>query len=200
MIMGRLLQGTEYPFSQYMEAAFITTGVAVFSLASKSGDSEKTTNMTGLLLLLTYISCDSFTSQYQNRLYNRYGKVNIDQYQMMLGVNISAIAITISGLILSGEIPIVYEFLWENPNVFQYNVITAITSATGQLFIYYTIKEFGPIVFTLIMTTRQMISICISSLLFGHTISFTAVVGACMVFGMIFFQIRRKYMARNQRR
>jgi len=198
--MGRLLQGTEYPFSQYMEAAFITTGVAVFSLASKSGDSEKTTNMTGLLLLLTYISCDSFTSQYQNRLYNRYGKVNIDQYQMMLGVNISAIAITISGLILSGEIPIVYEFLWENPNVFQYNVITAITSATGQLFIYYTIKEFGPIVFTLIMTTRQMISICISSLLFGHTISFTAVVGACMVFGMIFFQIRRKYMARNQRR
>lgn len=200
MIMGRLLQGTEYPFSQYMEAAFITTGVAIFSLASKSGDSEKTTNMTGLLLLLTYVSCDSFTSQYQNRLYNRYGKVNIDQYQMMLGVNISAIAITISGLILSGEIPIVYEFLWENPNVFQYNVITAITSATGQLFIYYTIKEFGPIVFTLIMTTRQMISICISSLLFGHTISFTAVVGACMVFGMIFFQIRRKYMARNQRR
>eukprot|EP00815_Leptocylindrus_aporus_P002845 CAMPEP_0116064516 /NCGR_PEP_ID=MMETSP0322-20121206/9158_1 /TAXON_ID=163516 /ORGANISM="Leptocylindrus danicus var. apora, Strain B651" /LENGTH=264 /DNA_ID=CAMNT_0003550543 /DNA_START=138 /DNA_END=929 /DNA_ORIENTATION=- len=112
MIMGRLLQGTEYPFSQYMEAAFITTGVAIFSLASKSGDSEKTTNMTGLLLLLTYVSCDSFTSQYQNRLYNRYGKVNIDQYQMMLGVNISAIAITISGLILSGEIPIVYEFLW----------------------------------------------------------------------------------------
>ena len=197
MIMGRLLQGTEYPFSQYMEAAFITTGVAVFSLASKSGDSEKTTNMTGLLLLLTYVSCDSFTSQYQNRLYNRYGKVNIDQYQMMLGVNISAIAITISGLILSGEIPIVYEFLWENPNVFQYNVITAITSATGQLFIYYTIKEFGPIVFTLIMTTRQMISICISSLLFGHTISLTALVGACMVFGMIFFQIRRKYMARG---
>lgn len=200
MIMGRLLQGTVYPFSQYMEAAFITTGVAVFSLASKSGDSEKTTNLTGLLLLLTYISCDSFTSQYQTKLYNRYGRVNIDQYQMMLGVNVSAIAITVSGLILSGEIPIVYEFLWENPNVFQYNVITAITSATGQLFIFYTIKEFGPIVFTMIMTTRQMISICISSLLFGHTISFTAVVGACMVFGILFFQIRRKYIARNQRK
>jgi len=198
--MGRLLQGTVYPFSQYMEAAFITTGVAVFSLASKSGDSEKTTNLTGLLLLLTYISCDSFTSQYQTKLYNRYGRVNIDQYQMMLGVNVSAIAITVSGLILSGEIPIVYEFLWENPNVFQYNVITAITSATGQLFIFYTIKEFGPIVFTMIMTTRQMISICISSLLFGHTISFTAVVGACMVFGILFFQIRRKYIARNQRK
>merc|ERR1719491_2793090 len=115
----------------------------------------------------------------------------------MLGVNTSAIVITSLGLIVTGDIPIVYEFLSANPNVFTYNVITAITSASGQLFIYYTIKEFGPIVFTIIMTVRQMISICISAYKFGHVISPKAMVGAILVFGVLFYQIRRKWMAKK---
>lgn len=115
---------------------------------------------------------------------------------MMLGVNVSAICITTVGLIITGDLPIVAEFLRANPLVFRYNIITAITSASGQLCIFYTIKEFGPIVFTIIMTTRQMISICISALVFGHPISINALLGAAVVFFVIFYQIRRKYDAR----
>lgn len=196
MLMGKFLKGTTYEINSYLEAFLITIGVAIFSLASKSGDSEKTTEVMGLLMLICYISFDSFTSQWQDKVYVKYGRSNVDPYQMMLGVNISAIVITASGLIVSGEIPIIYEFLSANPEVFQYNIITAITSASGQLCIFYTIKEFGPIVFTLIMTTRQMISICLSALLFGHTISPTAFVGAVIVFGVLFYQTRNKYYAR----
>jgi adenosine 3'-phospho 5'-phosphosulfate transporter B2 len=116
---------------------------------------------------------------------------------MMLGVNLSAIFLTTAGLLLSGDIPIVIEFLKVNPTAFHYNIVTAITSASGQLFIFYTIKEFGPIVFTIIMTTRQMFSICLSALIFGHVISPLAAVGAFMVFGVLFYQIRRKYLARQ---
>merc|ERR1712194_468558 len=115
----------------------------------------------------------------------------------MLGVNSSAILITTSGMIVSGDIPIVIEFLLANPSVFQYNVITAITSATGQLCIYYTIKEFGPIVFTIIMTTRQMISITLSAFIFHHHIGWKPLCGAAIVFGVIFYQIRRKYLAKK---
>lgn len=118
---------------------------------------------------------------------------------MMLGVNMSAICITTAGLIITGDIPIVLEFLRANPAVFQYNIITAITSASGQLCIFYTIKEFGPIVFTIIMTTRQMFSICISAMVFGHSISAIALVGAILVFAVIFFQIRRKYLLRTRK-
>jgi len=35
MLMGRLLKGTSYPCKQYIEAAMITLGVAVFSVSSK---------------------------------------------------------------------------------------------------------------------------------------------------------------------
>merc|ERR1712224_912508 len=90
-------------------------------------------------------------------------------------------------------------FIGDNPIAFLDNVTIAITSATGQLFIFYTIKEFGPIVFTVIMTTRQLFSITISCIIFGHVISKKALLGATLAFSVIFYQIRRKYYARIQR-
>jgi len=199
MMMGKFLKGTTYPNGQYIEALLITTGVAIFSVASKSSDRDTNTEFIGLVFLLVYICCDSFTSQWQDKVYVQYGRPNVDPYQMMLGVNISAICITTAGLIVTGDFPIVWEFLSANPVVLHYNIITAITSASGQLCIFYTIKEFGPIVFTIIMTTRQMISICISSVVFGHTISLKAFTGAALVFSVLFYQIRRKYYARLRR-
>ncbi|KAL7521440.1 hypothetical protein ACHAWX_007434 [Stephanocyclus meneghinianus] len=197
MIMGKVLKGTTYPLGQYVEAFLITVGVAVFSVASKSSDSDTSTEMIGLLYMCMYVCFDCFTSQWQDKIYVKYGRANVDPYQMMLGVNSTAILMTTSGLILGGDIPKIIEFFKVNPSVFQYNVITAITSASGQLFIYTTIKEFGPIVFTVIMTTRQMISICISSVLFGHSMTIKALFGATLVFGVLFYQIRKKYMAKH---
>eukprot|EP00542_Grammatophora_oceanica_P018830 CAMPEP_0194046640 /NCGR_PEP_ID=MMETSP0009_2-20130614/22050_1 /TAXON_ID=210454 /ORGANISM="Grammatophora oceanica, Strain CCMP 410" /LENGTH=397 /DNA_ID=CAMNT_0038692011 /DNA_START=97 /DNA_END=1290 /DNA_ORIENTATION=+ len=200
MIMGKMLKGTSYPWGQYVEALFITLGVAVFSVASKSSDSDTATEFWGVLFLLLYISFDSFTSQWQDRVYTKYGRENVDPYQMMLGVNSSAICITIAGLIISGDFPKVYDFFLANPNCLWFNVVTAITSASGQLCIFYTIKEFGPIVFTIIMTTRQMISITISAVLFGHEITAVALLGALLVFSVLFYQIRRKYYARQAKK
>jgi adenosine 3'-phospho 5'-phosphosulfate transporter B2 len=200
MIMGKVLKGTSYPWSQYLEALLITGGVAIFSLLSKSGKSNPSTEIIGLIFLISYISFDSFTSQWQDKVYTKYGRPNVDPYQMMLGVNVSAICITTAGLIITGDVPIVLEFLLANPIALRYNIITAITSASGQLAIFYTIKEFGPIVFTIIMTTRQMFSICISAVVFGHVISPLAGSGALLVFAVIFYQIRRKYNSRAGKR
>ena len=199
MMMGKLLKGTKYPISQYLEAIAITAGVAIFSMSSKKHKSDQTdsTNLIGLIFLILYVCFDSFTSQWQDRVYSKYGRENVDQYQMMLGVNTSAIIITTVGLIVTGDFPIVYEFLAANPKAFSYNVITAITSASGQLCIFYTIKEFGPIAFTIIMTTRQMFSICISAFVFDHPISGQSLVGAGVVFAILFWQIRGKYHSRK---
>ena len=199
MIMGKILKGTQYPVREYLEAALITFGVAIFSLASKSSNSTTSTEALGLLFMIVYITADCFTSQWQDKVYVTYGKNNVDPYQMMLGVNTSAIIITTLGLVFSGDFPKVFEFFQANPNVFQYNIITAITSASGQLFIYYTIKEFGPIVFTIIMTVRQMISICISAAIFGHTMSAIALVGATVVFAVLFYQIWIKVQSKTKK-
>jgi solute carrier family 35 (adenosine 3'-phospho 5'-phosphosulfate transporter), member B2 len=209
MVMGKLLKGTVYPVAQYAEAGLITAGVYIFSVSSSSSgppnhhhpaaDNDSIhTQLIGLLYLLCYVTCDSFTSQWQSRIYRDYGK--LDPYQMMLGVNCTAILLTSAGLIVSGDLPIVFEFLRANPVALRYNVITAITSASGQLCIFFTIKEFGPIVFTVIMTVRQMFSICISTMAFGHLIQGKAAFGAALVFGVLWYQIHKKYRASKLRR
>ena len=199
MIMGKFLKGTIYPRSQYLEALFITIGVAIFSVFAQESKREIGTEIQGLAYMLCYIIFDCFTSQWQDKIYVTYGRQNVDPFQMMLGVNCSAIVITTAGLLLSGDFPKVWEFFLVNPDVLVYNIITAITSASGQLCIFYTIKEFGPIVFTIIMTVRQMISICISAYKFGHHIQAKALCGAIIVFGVLFYQIRRKFLAKQKK-
>lgn len=203
MIMGKILKNESYKWSKYTEALLITLGVAIFSVLSKEpkeGDDGSGTEFIGLMVMACYVFSDCFTSQWQDKVYGQYGRNNVDSFQMMLGVNTSAIVLTIIQLIVLGDIPVVIEFLRVNPNALQYNILTAITSATGQMFIFYTIKEFGPIIFTIMMTTRQMFSIVLSAIIFGHVISPSAALGALLVFGVLFYQIQKKYKAQNEKK
>ena len=92
----------------------------------------------------------------------------------------------------------VISFLVANPSVIFHIMVMAVCSAVGQLFIFYTIKTFGPIVFTIIMTTRQMFSIVLSTVIFGHAIKPLMGLGAVIVFATIFNRIKRQAAKRKQ--
>lgn len=196
MLMGKILKGTKYEMIEYFEAIAITTGVGIYSISNtndnkaSSGVDTQSSQIIGFCLLSMYVLSDSFTSQWQSRLYRDYGK--IDHFHMMFGVNISSIILTILALISSGEIPLVLDFFYHNPSSLTYNILTAITSTTGQITIFYTIKKFGPIIFTIIMTTRQIISMALSTIIFGHVLSIGNFVGTLFVFAATFHSIRRQ--------
>jgi adenosine 3'-phospho 5'-phosphosulfate transporter B2 len=205
MLMGKFLNKKTYPPVDYVEALCISLGVCVFSLANlddgalSSGGEESEGNVfaayLGVAMLALYVVSDSFTSQWQSRLYQAHP--NVDQFQMMFAVNSWAICMTLFALVSSGELWTTLKFLSLNPAAFVDNVTIAITSATGQLFIFYTIKTFGPVVFTIIMTTRQMFSIVLSTVLFGHEIKALALLGAAAVFATIFHRIKRQARAKR---
>jgi adenosine 3'-phospho 5'-phosphosulfate transporter B2 len=137
--MGRILKGTSYSFLEYLEASLITLGVMLFSLSKNNWVvANPQYEFIGIVLLVLYVLSDSFTSQWQSRIYRDHGS-NIDHFQMMFGVNVSSIAITSIALVLSGEIPILIEFFSYNPGALYYNIITSITSASGQFFVFYTV-------------------------------------------------------------
>merc|ERR1719198_2518884 len=108
---------------------------------------------------------------------------------MMFGVNLFSLLFTAMNLLWTGEMGLSLKFL-------MLNLLTlSFTSATGQLFIFYTIKKFGPIVFTIMMTTRQMLSLTVSCIVFGHALGSGAVAGTAVVFGVLFYRTKRKYDA-----
>ena len=64
-----------------------------------------------------------------------------------------------------------YAYLVANPTVVFHIITMAICSAIGQLFIFYTIKRYGPLVFATIQTVRQFLSVVLSIVFFAHPIN-----------------------------
>jgi adenosine 3'-phospho 5'-phosphosulfate transporter B2 len=92
MIVGIFVNRKSYPVIEYIEAMLITSGVSIFTLSENgSHDEDRNNTMWGIALLLLYLTCDSFTSQWQSRVYKTFA---VDQYQMMLGVNIWSMLMT----------------------------------------------------------------------------------------------------------
>lgn len=204
MIVGIFVNRKSYSLLEYLDAFLITTGVAMFSFSEKNGGggdggghahghgglaaAERSDSSYGMLLLCVYLICDSFTSQWQSRVYKQHG---VDQYQMMLGVNIWSMLLTGVTLYFSGEGTESMQFMMADLSALSDSVVLSVTSAMGQLFIFYTVKEFGPVVFTIMMTTRQIFSLFLSCLLFSHPMHLLGWIGASVVFLVVFNRIRR---------
>lgn len=78
---------------------------------------------------------------------------------------------TYAGLFSSGQLPKAMTFATRHPDALSSMVTLSIAATVGALFISYTIKTFGSLVFATIMTTRQFLSILLSCVLFAHPLS-----------------------------
>jgi len=193
MLVGRLLHRKSYPWSEYAEAAFITLGVTVFSLNEKkpkAGHEGGSDSMIGYLLLALYLTCDSFTSQWQDKVFKKF---HVSQFQMMLGINLCSIVFTGASLLQTGQGGTSWAFMARHPDAAQHVFLLSLSSATGQLFIFYTIKQFGAIIFTIMMTIRQMLSMVLSCLIFAHPMAWPSFVGAMICFITIGVRIHRSF-------
>ena len=141
MIMGKLLSNKQYPPSEYLMAIMISFGVAVFTLSSKegSGGGEETTS-SGLIYLFGYIAFDSFTSQWQGKLFSSF---KISSYHMMAGINMFSAFFTLMSLYLSGELMYSVDFATRNPTFLMHMALLSMAGTLGQLLIFFTIKTWG---------------------------------------------------------
>jgi len=74
----------------------------------------------------------------------------------------------------------------------------SVCSAVGQLFIFYTIKNYGPLVFATIQTVRQLLSILLSIIFFNHPVNTMEAVGISLVFSALGGQILHKWFTRKR--
>ena len=106
MLVGQLLAFDKQRFTrlrQYIEKAVVCCGVAVFTLTARTaatapnalslqaGQPSVSTGL-GIALLLAYTICDSFTWQWQYRLYHVY---DVDQFTMMFSTNAWQVSLSV---------------------------------------------------------------------------------------------------------
>ncbi|XP_053693287.1 adenosine 3'-phospho 5'-phosphosulfate transporter 1 [Sabethes cyaneus] len=198
MIMGKIVSRNKYEFYEYITAIMISVGM-IFFLTGSTDESKTTaiTTLTGVLLLTFYMIFDSFTSNWQGELFKTYSMSSI---QMMCGVNLFSTLFTAASLSMQGGFYSSLHFAAEHPKFVVDCVVLSISSAIGQLFIFYTIATFGAVVFTIIMTLRQAIAILLSCLIYKHSISNLGVFGVLIVFVAIFLRVYCNHRMKSIRR
>jgi hypothetical protein len=183
MLMGRAVNGTQYSGWQYAQALGAMVCVVVMHLSEEHKPDEGSSNglsgnLIAVALLVIFFVCDSFTSQYQTALYKKHP--SLTQTQMMLagncmGLLISSVFVATSWSSVSKSLV----YIAANPAVIGRMLALGLSGAMGQFCIYTAIKVLGPLPFTWMMTVRQLLSVLISLVAFGHGMS--AVKLACIV-------------------
>ncbi|KAG9511114.1 Adenosine 3'-phospho 5'-phosphosulfate transporter 1, partial [Fragariocoptes setiger] len=205
MLMSKLISRQRYTAFDYLCALGISCGVTIFlwtshdDAATSASTNHKhhavnasavsTSLASGLTILGLYLAFDSFTSNWQSSLFKRY---RVTQWQMMAASNFYSILLTLTSLVRLDQLEPGFKLLLLSPNLLFDCVLMSVTSATGQLFVYCTIKEFGPVVFTLIMTSRQLIAIILSWSIYNHHLTSGSFLGLAIIFCIAFMQASRK--------
>lgn len=218
MLMSQLINKKRYKRIEYMFALSITVGMSFFlfgnqqlhekyarKLQTDQLNHSKELNQTGdythsfldgIFILAFYVTFDAFTSNWQGKLFDKYG---ISSLQMMAVINFYSIGFTLISLTETGRLLESLKLVLNCGELFKDCVLLSICSATGQLFVFYTIAKFGPLAFTTIMTLRQALAILLSCLIYKHHLSILSILGICTVFGTLFYQIYYKMNVKSTR-
>ncbi|XP_046419812.1 adenosine 3'-phospho 5'-phosphosulfate transporter 1 [Neodiprion virginianus] len=197
MIMGKIVSRSKYEYYEYVTAVLISIGMTFFMLDSSENKAGGATTVSGVVLLGGYMMLDSFTSNWQNALFTEYSVTSV---QMMCGVNMFSCLLTAMSLFQQSSFANSLAFMVKYPAFITDCLLISVCSATGQLYIFYTISNFGAVTFVIIMTIRQGLAILLSCLIYQHKITILGVFGVLLVFGSVFLRIYCSHRTRAIRK
>lgn len=142
------------------------------------------------MLLIFFLFFDSFTGQWQSRMFEMYKSMS--SLQMMLITNAFSVVFAFVTLVHQEELSRPFEFVYRHPDFALHLTGFCITSTVGQLFIFYTVQKFGAVVFAIIMAVRILLSVILSCIVYSHPITELGYIGMILVFGATGFRLKKK--------
>merc|ERR1712039_266686 len=132
-----------------------------------------------------FLGCDGFTSTFQEKVFR---DCKTTKYNQMMYVNSGSAVVSGGSLLLSGQAPKALAFCFAHKEFVVHATSLSAAAVAGQFFIYSQVKEYGALVLAATMNLRQVISILVSYILYGHTITAMQVIGLMLVFGSLFYK------------
>ncbi|KAL7512062.1 hypothetical protein ACHAXN_009022 [Cyclotella atomus] len=202
MLMGKLLGNQSYPQYDYIVAIFVGIGIAMFMSSTDEltfdfdvyGE-HTSAKWTGVMLLLFFLFFDSFTSQWQSRMFKMHRDMSM--IELMFATSAFSTVLSLITLVHDDKLWPAFDFVMRHTEIQFHFFVFSVCSTIGQLCIFYTIKNFGALVFAIIMTTRVLISIALSVIIYDHKVNSTGFFGLCLVVAAVFYRIKRKAEGRQ---
>lgn len=169
MLMGVLLYGVHYAFSEWAVVAILCSGLTLFSFKSSPKAISKLSSpnlLLGYVLCALNLICDGYTNSKQDNI-NRQYKRNSAVYMMYttnfwLSIYSTLLFLLAEVLGIQSAVSEFIHFFWNFPLFRLYIVQFCFCGAIGQLFIFWMIKSHGSVVNVLVTTTRKFMSILLS--------------------------------------
>jgi len=186
MVWGIIVSGKRYSVTDWLIAGAVTGGVTEFLMTGPiASHGHEGTSVKGLLLLVLFLALDGFTSTFQEQLFKEY---KTSKYNQMLYINGASCLVSSVTLVLGGGFARAFAFIGQYPRLFADAMTLSAAAVAGQWFIYSQVKEFGALVFAATMNVRQVVSILVSYVTYGHAITGLQVLGLFMVFAALFYK------------
>lgn len=163
MLGGLVLGGKSYKATEYAQVLLVTIGVVVFNFGGKSKKGADDSSY-GLILISASLFMDMVTGGLQDKVkestkkLNNNPKAKTSMFESMLWTNISGCLVAIGLGLFTGHVTDGLAFCSKYPEALTAIAVYSFASAVGQVFIYYTVTEFGPLLLTTVTTTRKIFS------------------------------------------
>mmetsp|Transcript_42341 Transcript_42341/g.135571 ORF Transcript_42341/g.135571 Transcript_42341/m.135571 type:complete len:353 (-) Transcript_42341:28-1086(-) len=199
MIWGTAIMRKKYTVRDYLIAVAVMAGCTLFltggEVKSKRASLQSSDMMMfyGLLLMIGYLGFDGFTSTFQDKLFKGY---SMSMYNQILYVTACSSILSVGGLMSAGQFGPAMEFISKYPECVGSVMMLSLAATIGQLFISFTIRTYGALLFATVMTTRQFFSILLSAFMFMHPITLQQWAAVAVVFGATY--VRAKSHAKQR--
>jgi UDP-galactose transporter B1 len=214
MISTVIVARRTYRTSRYVAVLIISIGISIFMIdRMKTNESHHKSHSriflskeedlaydhsqfrTGIILLILSLLMDGITNGIQTIVYNamlakQKRNPNADSDIFMLNINFYATVISsIFCIAYKSEMLLSLKFLLTHKEIIWDLSILCICMAVGQMFIFRTITNYGPLVCSMLTTVRKFFTILFSVLVFHHNISIIQWIGVALVFSSLLYDI-----------
>ncbi|CAE8725306.1 unnamed protein product [Polarella glacialis] len=186
MLWGMAISGKVYGMQSWLVAAGVTLGVTEFLLTGPTDSSDhKGNSLYGLGLLVVFLALDGLTSTLQEKLFKEH---KTSKWNQILYINMLSTADSLFTLVSTDTLGSALSFLTTHQGFGKDVTLLSLSAVVGQYFIYSQVQEFGALVLATTMNVRQVVSILVSYISYGHYITGFQISGLCLVFFALFYK------------
>eukprot|EP00455_Lapot_gusevi_P018733 TRINITY_DN2026_c0_g1_i4.p1 TRINITY_DN2026_c0_g1~~TRINITY_DN2026_c0_g1_i4.p1 ORF type:complete len:415 (+),score=93.50 TRINITY_DN2026_c0_g1_i4:56-1300(+) len=177
MIMGVVFLGKRYSRLDYLAMVSLTMGMVIFSV----GDSFVSTSFdpTGVLLICIALVADALIGNAQEKVMTTYKASTTEMIFYSKGIGCFILFLA---LVVTGELRPAFTFCWNHPRVYLYILFMASVGCGGEFFVMALVKQFGALIAVTVTSSRKLMSIMVSFILFPKPFTMIYLLGTFQVF------------------
>ena len=204
---------SEITINDIIKVSLTTGSVLLFNLSGKKGSDNDIKNNfylpLGIGLLLFSLICDALlgikekiiiNDIHNNDKFEGYEKVISWEYMRLFSI-ISLIFCTISILngILFLDYGNVFKFIFSSKELLSNLILHSLLASLGQVIIFISLEKYGPLTLSMITSIRKVLTITLSIVVFGKSMTLIQTISLLMAITVIFWEIFDKQKTKEKK-